>query len=114
MKNKKTDMCPETKAKVLRYSKLARLIHHDCPEEQADDYIDFFNEKTFDDVLQMIQSLETINTEGVKEQFAFFDDMKQRNIREDLVNDGEMKAAIMANAKSQAGYFVVPAVIDSE
>ena len=114
MKHKKTDMCPETKAKVLRYSKLARLIHHNCPEDQIDDYIGFFNEKTFCDVVKMIQSLEAIDTEGMPERFFFFDDMKQRNIREDIVNDGEMKNVVIANAKSQAGYFIVPAVIDSE
>ena len=114
MKHQKTDMCTETKAKVSRYSKLSRLIHHDCPEDQIDDYISFFNEKTFNDVVEMIRSLETINTEGIPERFAFFDDMKQRNIREDVVNDGEIKDVVMANAKSQAGYFVVPAVIDNE
>jgi aspartyl/glutamyl-tRNA(Asn/Gln) amidotransferase C subunit len=110
----KTDMCPETKAKVLKYSILAKLIHRNCTEDEVDQYLSFFNEKNFNDVIDMIKTLENIDTEGIPEQFAFFDDEEHRNTHDDVISDGEIRDIVMSNAQSQAGYFVVPAVIEDK
>ncbi len=105
-------MCPETKTRVIKYARLARLMPRDCTPDEIDNYISFFDEKNFSDVMDMIRSLESVDTEGMSEKFAFFDGEKLRNTIGDTVTNGNIREIILSNAaRTEEGYFTVPKVI---
>lgn len=99
---------------VLKYASLARLAPMDCKDGECDNYTSFFRDEDFKAVLNMIQSIQKIDTDGIPHHFMFFDDQNFRDMREDEVVMNNTRDDVLSNAQSKMGYFVVPKVIDGE
>ena len=62
-------------------------------------------------ILGWVEQLGEVNTDGVEPLTAVID-LKQR-LRDDVVNDGNIRDEILANApEAQHGFFAVPKVIE--
>ena len=62
-------------------------------------------------ILGWVEQLGEVNTDGI-EPLATVIDQKLR-LREDVVNDGNIREAVLANAPhAQHGFFAVPKVIE--
>jgi aspartyl-tRNA(Asn)/glutamyl-tRNA(Gln) amidotransferase subunit C len=62
-------------------------------------------------ILGWVEQLGEVNTEGVEPLTAVID--QKLRLRDDVVNDGNMRDAILANApEAQHGFFAVPKVIE--
>ena len=104
---------------ALKFAKLAKLAPSDCNEDNFDKYTSFFKKEDFDAVLEMIHSIQKIDTEGIPHRFLFFDDQrcdieKLKNFRDDVVVMTNTRDDLLSNAQSKMGYYVVPKVIDDE
>jgi aspartyl-tRNA(Asn)/glutamyl-tRNA(Gln) amidotransferase subunit C len=62
-------------------------------------------------ILGWVEQLGEVNTDGVEPLTAVID--QKLRLREDVVNDGECREAVLANAPdAQHGFFAVPKVIE--
>jgi aspartyl-tRNA(Asn)/glutamyl-tRNA(Gln) amidotransferase subunit C len=62
-------------------------------------------------ILGWVEQLGEVNTDGIEPLTAVVD-VKQR-LRDDVVNDGNIRDEILANApEAQHGFFAVPKVIE--
>ena len=88
---------------VRHIAKLARIAMSD---DELDRLLPELN-----NILGWVEQLAEVNTDGV-EPLATVVDQKLR-LRDDVVNDGNIRDAILANApESQHGFFAVPKVIE--
>ena len=88
---------------VRHVAKLARLALSDA---EIDKMVPELN-----NILGWVEQLGEVNTDGVEPLTAVID-LKQR-LRDDVVNDGEMRDAVLLNAPdAQHGFFAVPKVIE--
>ena len=88
---------------VRHIAKLARLAMSD---EDLDRLLPELN-----NILGWVEQLGEVNTDGV-EPLATVIDQKLR-LRDDIVNDGNIRDDILANApEAQHGFFAVPKVIE--
>ena len=88
---------------VRHIAKLARIAMSD---DELDRLLPELN-----NILGWVEQLGEVNTDGV-EPLATVVDQKLR-LRDDVVNDGNIRDAILANApESQHGFFAVPKVIE--
>jgi aspartyl-tRNA(Asn)/glutamyl-tRNA(Gln) amidotransferase subunit C len=95
-------MSVDTKT-VRHIAKLARLQMSD---EDAEALVPELN-----NILGWIEQLGEVNTEGVEPLTAVID--QKLRLREDVVNDGDCRDAVLANAPdAQHGFFAVPKVIE--
>ena len=92
---------------ISDYAKLSKLISNDSTE------MDFLKKDDLKDIIDMIRSIEKVDTTAVPEEFLFFSDEKYGNTRNDEVTEGNDAKSIILNAKSQSNYFVVPKVIET-
>ena len=62
-------------------------------------------------ILGWVEQLAEVNTDGVEPLTAVID--QQLRLREDVVNDGDIRDDVLANApEAQHGFFAVPKVIE--
>ena len=88
---------------VRHIAKLARIAMSD---EAIERLVPELN-----NILGWVEQLGEVNTDGVEPLTAVID-QKQR-LRGDVVDDGNIRAAILANApEAQHGFFAVPKVIE--
>ncbi|MEO6359312.1 MAG: Asp-tRNA(Asn)/Glu-tRNA(Gln) amidotransferase subunit GatC [Sphingomicrobium sp.] len=95
-------MSVDTKT-VRHIAKLARLQMSD---EEVDALVPELN-----NILGWIEQLGEVNTDGVEPLTAVID--QKLRLRDDVVNDGNVRDAVLANAPdAQHGFFAVPKVIE--
>ena len=62
-------------------------------------------------IIGWVEQLAEVNTEGVEPLTAVID--QKLRLRDDLVTDGDIRDAVLANApEAQHGFFAVPKVIE--
>ena len=62
-------------------------------------------------ILGWVEQLAEVNTDGVEPLTAVID--QQLRLRDDVVNDGDIRDDVLANApEAQHGFFAVPKVIE--
>jgi aspartyl-tRNA(Asn)/glutamyl-tRNA(Gln) amidotransferase subunit C len=62
-------------------------------------------------IIDWVEQLAEVNTDGVEPLTAVID--QKLRLRDDVVNDGDCRDAILANApEAQHGFFAVPKVIE--
>jgi aspartyl-tRNA(Asn)/glutamyl-tRNA(Gln) amidotransferase subunit C len=92
-----------TNEQVRHISRLARIAMSD---EELERLLPELN-----NILGWVEQLGEVNTDGVEPLTAVID-VKQR-LRDDVVNDGNIRDEILANApEAQHGFFAVPKVIE--
>lgn len=65
----------------------------------------------FNNILGWVEQLGEVDTEGVEPLTAVIDN--QLRLRDDVVDDGDVRDAVLANAPdAQHGFFAVPKVIE--
>ncbi|HEX8413291.1 MAG TPA: Asp-tRNA(Asn)/Glu-tRNA(Gln) amidotransferase subunit GatC [Sphingomicrobium sp.] len=88
---------------VRHIAKLARLQMGDAEVEAL---VPELNE-----ILGWIEQLGEVNTDGVEPMTAVID--QKLRLRDDVVNDGDCRDAVLANAPgAEHGFFAVPKVIE--
>jgi len=88
---------------VRHIAKLARIAMSDEEIERL--------APELNNILGWVEQLAEVNTEGVEPLTAVID-LKLR-LRDDVVNDGNIRDAVLANApEAQHGFFAVPKVIE--
>jgi len=92
-----------TNEQVRHIAKLARIAMSDEEIERL--------APELNNILGWVEQLAEVNTEGV-EPLTEVIDLKLR-LRDDIVNDGNIRDAVLANApEAQHGFFAVPKVIE--
>jgi aspartyl-tRNA(Asn)/glutamyl-tRNA(Gln) amidotransferase subunit C len=92
-----------TNEQVRHIAKLARIA---MSEEELERLVPELN-----NILGWVEQLGEVDTDGV-EPLATVVDQKLR-LREDVVNDGNIRDEVLANApEAQHGFFAVPKVIE--
>jgi aspartyl-tRNA(Asn)/glutamyl-tRNA(Gln) amidotransferase subunit C len=85
---------------------IARLARIAMSDEELERLLPELN-----NILGWVEQLGEVNTDGV-EPLTGVIDLKQR-LRDDVVNDGNIRDEILANApEAQHGFFAVPKVIE--
>jgi aspartyl-tRNA(Asn)/glutamyl-tRNA(Gln) amidotransferase subunit C len=88
---------------VRHVAKLARIAMSDA---EVDALVPELN-----NILGWVEQLAAVDTDGVEPLTAVID--QQLRLRDDVVNDGDMRDAILLNAPdAQHGFFAVPKVIE--
>ena len=88
---------------VRHIAKLARIAMTD---EQIERLAPELN-----NILGWVEQLGEVNTDGVEPLTAVID--QKLRLRDDVVNDGDCRDAVLANAPdAQLGFFAVPKVIE--
>ena len=88
---------------VRHVAKLARIAMSDAEVEAL--------VPEFNNILQWIEQLAEVDTDGVEPLTAVIDN--ELRLREDVVDDGDCRDDILKNAPdAQHGFFVVPKVIE--
>jgi aspartyl-tRNA(Asn)/glutamyl-tRNA(Gln) amidotransferase subunit C len=94
---------PVSNEQVRHIAKLARIA-------MSDDEIERLAPE-LNNILGWVEQLGEVNTDGVEPLTAVID-LKLR-LRDDVVNDGNIRDAVLANApEAQHGFFAVPKVIE--
>ncbi|QNN65755.1 Asp-tRNA(Asn)/Glu-tRNA(Gln) amidotransferase subunit GatC [Sphingomonas rhizophila] len=92
-----------TEKDVLHVAKLARLALGDAEIERM--------VPELNNILGWVEQLGEVNTDGVEPLTAVIDN--QLRLRDDVVNDGDCRDAVLSNAPdAQHGFFAVPKVIE--
>jgi aspartyl-tRNA(Asn)/glutamyl-tRNA(Gln) amidotransferase subunit C len=90
-------------ATVRKIASLARIAVSD---QEADAMVGELNK-----ILDWVEQLGAVDTEGVAPLAAVIPNTLR--LREDVVNDGDMREAVLANApQAEHGFFAVPKVIE--
>ena len=88
---------------VCHVAKLARIAMSD---DEVDALVPELNQ-----ILGWVEHLAEVNTDGVEPLTAVID--QKLRLRDDVVNDGDVRDAVLANAPdAQHGFFAVPKVIE--
>ena len=88
---------------VRHIAKLARIAMSDAEVEAM--------VPELNNILGWVEQLAEVNTDGVEPLTAVID--QKLRLREDAVNDGDCRDAVLANAPgAEHGFFAVPKVIE--
>ena len=88
---------------VRHIAKLARIAMSDAEVEAM--------VPELNNILGWVEQLGEVNTEGVEPLTAVID--QKLRLRDDVVNDGDCREAVLANAPAaEHGFFAVPKVIE--
>ena len=88
---------------VRHIAKLARIAMSDAEVEAM--------VPELNNILGWVDQLGEVNTEGVEPLTAVID--QKLRLRDDVVNDGDCREAVLANAPAaEHGFFAVPKVIE--
>jgi aspartyl-tRNA(Asn)/glutamyl-tRNA(Gln) amidotransferase subunit C len=94
---------PVSTEQVRHIAKLARIAMSDEEIERL--------APELNNILGWIEQLGEVNTDGVEPLTAVID--QKLRLRDDVVNDGGIRDAVLANApEAQHGFFAVPKVIE--
>ena len=92
-----------TNEQVRHIAKLARIAMSDEEIERL--------APELNNILGWVEQLAEVNTDGVEPLTAVID--QKLRLREDAVNDGDVRDDVLANApEAQHGFFAVPKVIE--
>ena len=92
-----------TNEQVRHIARLARIAMGD---EELERLVPELN-----NILGWVEQLGEVNTDGVEPLIAVID--QKLRLRDDVVNDGDCRDAVLANAPdAQHGFFAVPKVIE--
>jgi aspartyl-tRNA(Asn)/glutamyl-tRNA(Gln) amidotransferase subunit C len=92
-----------TNEQVRHIAKLARIAMSDEEIERL--------APELNNILGWVEQLGEVNTDGVEPLTAAID--QKLRLREDVVNDGDIRDKVLANApETQHGFFAVPKVIE--
>ena len=92
-----------TNDQVRHIAKLARIAMSD---EELERLLPELN-----NILGWVEQLGEVNTDGIEPLTAVID--QKLRLREDVVNDGNIRDQVLANApEAQHGFFAVPKVIE--
>jgi aspartyl-tRNA(Asn)/glutamyl-tRNA(Gln) amidotransferase subunit C len=92
-----------TSQQVRHIAKLARIGMDDAEIEAL--------VPELNNILGWVEQLGEVNTDGVEPLTAVID--QKLRLRDDVVNDGNIRDAVLANAPdAQHGFFAVPKVIE--
>ena len=92
-----------TNDQVRHIAKLARIAMSD---EELERLLPELN-----NILGWVEQLGEVNTDGVEPLTAVID--QKLRLRDDVVNDGDIRDAVLANApEAHHGFFAVPKVIE--
>ena len=92
-----------TSQQVRHIAKLARIAMSDDELERL--------VPELNNILGWVEQLSEVNTDGVEPLTAVID--QKLRLRDDVVNDGNIRDEILANApEAQHGFFAVPKVIE--
>jgi aspartyl-tRNA(Asn)/glutamyl-tRNA(Gln) amidotransferase subunit C len=92
-----------SKGQVRHIAKLARIAMSDKELERL--------VPELNGIIGWVEQLGEVNTDGVEPLTAVID--QKLRLRDDLVNDGDIREAVLANApEAQHGFFAVPKVIE--
>ena len=90
-------------SQVRHVAKLARIAMSDAEVEAM--------VPEFNNILHWVEKLSAVDTDGVEPLTAVID--QKLRLRDDVVNDGNARDAVLANAPdAQHGFFAVPKVIE--
>lgn len=90
----------------IDFKQLAHQLMFDLNDEEVKDI-----EKEFDTLLQQLQLMEAVNTDGVEEMVYCFE-QPTTYLRDDQVGDVLSQSEALANApKQSSGHFLVPKVV---
>jgi aspartyl-tRNA(Asn)/glutamyl-tRNA(Gln) amidotransferase subunit C len=85
---------------------IARLARIAMSDEELERLVPELN-----NILGWVEQLGEVNTDGVEPLTAVID--QKLRLRDDVVNDGNIRDAVLANAPdAQHGFFAVPKVIE--
>ena len=85
---------------------IARLARIAMSDEELERLVPELN-----NILGWVEQLGEVDTDGVEPLTAVID--QKLRLREDVVNDGDRRDAVLANApEAQHGFFAVPKVIE--
>jgi aspartyl-tRNA(Asn)/glutamyl-tRNA(Gln) amidotransferase subunit C len=102
MRRNKASMSVDTQ-QVRHIAKLARIAMSDAEVEAM--------VPELNNILGWVEQLGEVNTEGVEPLTAVID--QKLRLRDDVVNDGDCREAVLANAPAaEHGFFAVPKVIE--
>lgn len=88
---------------VRHIAKLARIAMSDEEIERL--------APELNNILGWVEQLGEVDTDGVEPSTAVID--QKLRLRDDVVNDGDVRDAVLANApEAQHGFFAVPKVIE--
>ena len=94
---------PVSTEQVRHIAKLARIAMSDEEIERL--------APELNNILGWVEQLGEVNTDGVEPLTAVID--QKLRLRDDIVNDGDIRDQILANApEAQHGFFAVPKVIE--
>ena len=94
---------PVSNDQVRHIAKLARIAMSDEEIERL--------APELNNILGWVEQLGEVNTDGVEPLTAVID--QKLRLREDVVNDGNIRDEVLANApQAQGGFFAVPKVIE--
>ena len=92
-----------TNEQVRHIAKLARIAMSDAELERL--------VPELNNILGWVEQLGEVNTDGVEPLTAVIE--QKLRLRDDVVNDGNIRDAVLANAPdAQHGFFAVPKVIE--
>ena len=90
-------------ATVRHIARLARIAVSDAEVEAL--------APELNNILGWVEQLAEVNTDGIEPLTAVID--QQLRLRDDVVNDGNIRDDVLANApEAQHGFFAVPKVIE--
>jgi aspartyl-tRNA(Asn)/glutamyl-tRNA(Gln) amidotransferase subunit C len=102
MRRNKASMSVDTQ-QVRHIAKLARIAMSDAEVEAM--------VPELNNILGWVEQLGEVNTEGLEPLTAVID--QKLRLRDDVVNDGDCREAVLANAPAaEHGFFAVPKVIE--
>jgi aspartyl-tRNA(Asn)/glutamyl-tRNA(Gln) amidotransferase subunit C len=94
---------PVSTEQVRHIARLARIAMSDEEIERL--------APELNNILGWVEQLAEVNTDGVEPLTAVID--QKLRLRDDIVNDGNIRDAVLANApEAQHGFFAVPKVIE--
>jgi aspartyl-tRNA(Asn)/glutamyl-tRNA(Gln) amidotransferase subunit C len=92
-----------TNEQVRHIARLARIAMSDAELERL--------APELNNILSWVEQLGEVNTDGIEPLTAVID--QKLRLREDVVNDGNIRDDVLANApEAQHGFFAVPKVIE--
>jgi aspartyl-tRNA(Asn)/glutamyl-tRNA(Gln) amidotransferase subunit C len=94
---------PVSTEQVRHIARLARIAMSDGEIERL--------APELNNILGWVEQLAEVNTDGVEPLTAVIE--QKLRLRDDIVNDGNIRDAVLANApEAQHGFFAVPKVIE--
>lgn len=100
---------------LIKYAKLARLAPSDLSpndHEKIEEYLGFFKEKDFNEIVEMIEESLSVDVSSIDANLLMFED-QDILLRRDEERMRNSKEEILKNSKNQNGdYYISPKIIE--